>query len=242
MNTISITTTQNIDIEFYLASVGDRILGRIIDWLVLAGYVILLLAVIGFGNIEGFFSGFPWVVILFALPVVFYDLLCEIFFNGQSAGKKAMGIKVINLAGDQPSLGQYLLRWAFRLVDFSLSSGLVAVIMVAASDKKQRLGDLVAGTVLVKTKPRTTLTDTWYQPTAETTYMVTYPEVIQLKDSDIQLVKEVMNTARQTGNLQLLWQAQQKIEMVLRIQSRQTDARDFLATIIADFNHVTAQL
>ena len=168
MNTISIVTTQNIELDYDLASLGDRIIGRLLDGLVLAGYVIAIFLLIGFGNINEFFSNNSWVIIFFILPIVFYDLLCELLLNGQSVGKKVMGIKVISLNGAQPSLSQYLLRWTFRLVDFSLSGSLVAVIMVAASEKKQRLGDLVAGTVLVKTKPRTQFNDTWYQATSET--------------------------------------------------------------------------
>ncbi len=242
MNTISIVTTQNIELDYDLASLGDRIIGRILDWLVIAGYIIALLLLIGFGNVDQFFNNNGWIIIIIILPVVLYDLLSEIFLNGQSVGKKVMGIKVISLNGAQPSLSQYLLRWVFRLVDFSMSGSLVAVIMVAASQKKQRLGDLVAGTVLVKTKPRTHFTDTWYQPTSETEYVVTYPEVINLKDRDIQLIKEVLNSVKRSGNLSLLHQAKEKIETVLNIKSKHFEARDFLYAVLEDYNHLTAQL
>ena len=242
MNTISIVTTQNIELDYDLASVGDRIIGRLLDGLVIAGYVVALLLLIGFGNIDSFFTNNGWIIIIIILPVVFYDLLSELFLNGQSVGKKVMGFKVISLNGAQPSLSQYLLRWVFRLVDFSLSGSLVAVIMVAASDKRQRLGDLVAGTVLVKTKPRTHFTDTWYQPTAETAYVVTYPEVINLKDRDIQLIKEVLNSVNRSGNLGLAHQAKDKIETVLNIKSKHFEAKDFLYAVLSDYNHLTAQL
>ncbi len=244
MNTISITTSQNIELEFDLASLGDRIVGRIIDGLVLAGYGIALVALIGFGNIDRFFSNNGWLVVVFALPVVFYDLACEILLNGQSVGKKVMGIKVISLSGAQPSLSQYLLRWVFRIIDFTFSASLVGVIMVAATEKKQRLGDLVAGTVLVKTKPRTRFSDTWYEQTSQPDqeYLVTYPEVAHLKDSDIQLIKELLTSVNRSGNLHLAYQAQEKVEQVLNIKSRHYDSKDFLYTILADYNHVTAQL
>ena len=132
MNTISIVTTQNIELDYDLASLGDRIIGRLLDGLVIAGYVIGLILLIGFGNIEQFFSNNGWITIIIILPIVLYDLLSELLLNGQSVGKKVMGIKVISLNGAQPALSQYLLRWAFRLVDFSMSGSLVAVIMVAA--------------------------------------------------------------------------------------------------------------
>ena len=242
MNTISIVTTQNIELDYDLASLGDRIIGRLLDGLVIAGYVIGLILLIGFGNIEQFFSNNGWITIIIILPIVLYDLLCELLLNGQSVGKKVMGIKVISLNGAQPSLSQYMLRWTFRLVDFSLSGSLVAVIMVAASEKKQRLGDLVAGTVLVKTKPRTHFNDTWYQPTSETEYVVTYPEVINLKDRDIQLIKEVLTSVNRSGNLGLAHQAKEKIETVLNIKSKHFEAKGFLYAVLADYNHLTARL
>src|ERR1051325_3778146 len=114
-------------------------------------------------------------LIFIGFPVMFYDLLCEMLLNGQSVGKKVMGIKVISLNGNQASFGQYFIRWLFRIVDFSFSGSIVALVMVAVSEKKQRLGDLVAGTVLVKTKPRIQISDTIFQQHEEN-YQVTYPE------------------------------------------------------------------
>lgn len=242
MNTISIVTPQNIELEYDLGSLGDRIIGRLVDGLVIAAYVIAIVLVIGFGNIDRFFSINGWLVVLFALPIAFYDLISEILLDGQSVGKKVMGIKVISLNGAQPSLGQYLLRWIFRIVDFSLSGSLVAVIMVAVTEKKQRLGDMLAGTALVKTKPKTHFHETIYTQAPAGEYIVTYPEVINLKDRDVQLIKEVLNSVSRSGNLNLAYQAQEKIEDVLRIKSRHYDAKEFLNAVLADYNFLTAQL
>jgi uncharacterized RDD family membrane protein YckC len=242
MNTITITTPQNTEIEYELGSLGDRIIGALIDWLIIIAYVIVIMAVFVFGRSGGFSGSYQVVLVLFALPPVFYDLACELFLNGQSMGKKVMGIKVISLSGEQPSFSQYLNRWIFRLVDFTISSNMVGLIMVAATEKKQRLGDLIAGTVLVKTKLQTALTDTWYEPTTAENYKVHYPEVIDLKDNDIQLIKEVISSVRRTGNTMLGLQAQQKIEQVLHIQSRHSDPMMFLQTVLTDYNHLTSQL
>src|SRR5205085_11250809 len=119
-------------------------------------------------------------------PIVFYDLLSEVLLNGQSFGKRVRGIKVISLSGQQASFSQYLIRWVFRLIDFTITSNLLGLTLVAATEKHQRLGDIIAGTVLVKTNPRTSAEDTWYQATDATSHSVSYPEVINLKDRDIQ--------------------------------------------------------
>lgn len=242
MNTINITTSQNIDLEYELASAGERIVGYIVDWLVIIAYCIIVIASIGFSTLSHFSDGIGWLVIVLIIPPFFYHILCETLLNGQSVGKKVMGIKVISLSGEEPTTGQYFIRWVFRLVDFSLVSGLVGLLCVVFTRKKQRIGDLVAGTTLVKIRPHTELTSTIYSPTADPTYHVTYPEVINFKDSDIQLIKEVLLNVHRTGNTVLALQAQQKIEQRLHIMSRFPDAMTFLQVIISDYNYLTSRL
>ncbi len=242
MNSISITTSQNIEIEYELASLGDRILGYIIDWLIIFAYIILVVVVFRITTGMDFLGDQVWLLILLGVPVLCYDLLSELFFNGQSAGKKAMGVKVISLTGEQPAFSQYLIRWLFRLVDFTISSHLVGLIMVAATEKKQRLGDMVAGTTLIKTKPRTQLEDTMYVNATPLTYEVVYPEVVNLKDADLELVKEVIVAVRRSGNTMLALQAQHKIEQLLGIRSRQPEPLFFLQTILTDYQHITSRL
>jgi len=239
MNTIHITTSQNIEIEYDLASIGERIFGYIIDFFIIVAYVIILLFVLNFGASFRLITENYFVSFLLSIPIVFYDLISELLLNGQSAGKKVMGIKVISLTGEQPALSQYLIRWLFRLIDFTFSSGMLGIIMVAVTEKKQRLGDLIAGTALIKTKPRVRLEDTLYIPTGANDYKVIYPEVINLKDSDVQLVKEIIVAVRRSGNMMLAVQAQEKIEAVLHIRSQHQDSVHFLQVILADYNYLT---
>jgi uncharacterized RDD family membrane protein YckC len=241
MNIISITTSQNIELEYELGSVGDRILGSIIDGIIKTAYAIFVMATFVFGNSRVFSGLYIVFIVILALPFVFYNLASELLLDGQSVGKKVMGIRVISLSGEQPSFSQYLNRWLFRLVDFTLSGNIIGVIMIAATEKKQRLGDLVAGTVLVKTTPRTQMNNFLFQPTDAATYSITYPEVINLKDRDVQLVKEIILSVMRTGNLVLATRAQHKIEEVLGIKSRHNDAISFLQSILADYNHLTSE-
>jgi uncharacterized RDD family membrane protein YckC len=242
MSTVSITTTQNIELEYELAGVGDRIVARIIDMLIIIGYVLLFMGIIGFGNFSGFTSDNAVLFfVLIVLPIVFYDLLFELLMNGQSPGKRVMGIKVISLNGMQPSFSQYLIRWLFRLADFGIGGGLIALTTVAATLKHQRVGDLVAGTTLVKTKQRDNFQQTLYVPAIDTNYIVTYPEVIKMKDIDMQLIKEVLIRVRQTDNTYLAFEAARKIEETLHIKM-QSEAIPFLQTVLADYNHLSSKL
>lgn len=242
MNTITITTPQNIELEYELGSLGDRMVGAVIDEIIKIAYGIIVMASFVFGNTRIFSGAYLFFIFLLALPFVFYNLASELLLNGQSVGKKVMGIKVISLSGEQPAFSQYLNRWVFRIVDFTLSGYMVGMITVAATEKKQRLGDLIAGTVLVKTTARTQINDTFYQPTNAATYSVTYPEVVNLKDRDIQLIKEIILSVINTGNITLATQAEHKVEEVLQIKSRQDNPLSFLETILSDYNHLTSGL
>jgi hypothetical protein len=111
---------------------------------------------------------------------------------------------------------------------------------VAVSEKKQRLGDMVAGTAIVKTNYRTTLQQTLYTPVEETGYHVSYPEVANLADMDVQLIKEVILNVNKTGNINLAFQAAEKIKNILRINSELEPLR-FLQLLLADYNYLTSR-
>ena len=91
MNTIFVTTSQNIDVEYDLASLGERIAGYFIDLLIIIAYIIIIILLASLFHL--FTQETVWVTILLFLPVMFYDLACEVLLNGQSVGKKMMKIK-----------------------------------------------------------------------------------------------------------------------------------------------------
>ena len=238
MNTIKITTSQNIELEYDLASVGERIVGRIVDGLIIVAYGVLIVLIFINGKLM---DGNRWILFLFLLPVVFYDLFSEVFMNGQSVGKRVMNIKVISLNGSHPTLGQYMIRWLFRVIDFSLTGSLCALICVAVSERKQRVGDMIAGTTLIKTIPRVEFHQTIYVPTRQEEYTVSFPEVATLADKDMQLIKEVMLSVNKSGNTMLAYHAAEKIKKTLDIDSN-LEPRNFLQVLLSDCNHLTSQV
>jgi uncharacterized RDD family membrane protein YckC len=242
MQTITVQTSQNIDIDYEVAGLGDRILARLID-----GFLFLLIigmsAAIGFSfinyrNLGGVVT--IVLIVVYASLYVFYDLACEVFMNGQSVGKRVRKIKVISLDGAQPTIGQYFLRWLFRIVDFSLTSSLCALISVAVSENKQRVGDIVAGTTVIKTEPRTLMDKIAYMP-ADQNYEPIYKEVSQLADRDIELIHEVINTYLQTGNTVVVYNMASKLKEHLHVTEQPgTDSLQFLQTLVKDYNHTVA--
>ena len=240
MQTIRITTSQNIDIDYEIAGLGERMLAWLIDFAI---FFVVLIAVLVVINLDGVGRGFgskaffiP--MIIYAALYVFYDLLCEIFMNGQSIGKRTMKIKVISLDGGQASVGQYFLRWVFRIVDFTLSSGACALISVAVSAKSQRVGDMVAGTTLIRTVARTQFDALAFAP-AQQDYVPVFNEVTQLTDKDIVLVHEVLASYIKSGNTVIVYNTATKIKQLLSITTDMNDML-FLQTIVRDYNHLAA--
>ena len=239
MNTIRITTTQNIDLEYDLASVGERLVAWLVDLAIFIAYFIVFTSIIGISLVGSFIEKNPWITTLLFFPFVFYNLACEIWLNGQTVGKKVMKLKVISLNGDQATIGQYMIRWLFRMVDIYIY-GLPAFIAIAVSEKNQRLGDMVAGTTVIKTAPRSSMSQTIYTPTPDLNYTISFPEVSTLSDRDMQLIKEVIINVNKTGNGMLAYQAAEKIKALLQVQTN-LEPLYFLQVLLADYNHITSK-
>nr|WP_294791535.1 RDD family protein [uncultured Mucilaginibacter sp.] len=239
MQTIRITTSQNIDIDYEIAGVGPRILARLLDGLLFIIVIVAAAITISLGSNDFKGVGVGIMIAIFGILYVFYDLLCEIFMNGQSIGKKIMKIKVISLDGGRPSVGQYMLRWLFRIVDFSLTASLCGLISAAVSEKNQRVGDMVAGTTLIRTSPNTKMKDIAFTPPEEEGYKTVFPEAAQLTDKDIALIHEVLLNYIQSGNGVLLYNTATKLKTVLNVETNMDDMR-FLQTLIKDYNHIIA--
>jgi uncharacterized RDD family membrane protein YckC len=240
MEGLLVETTQNVRLEYQPASVGERILAYLIDALVIFAWMVVVS--MGFGVFSGQNSrSADGLIVLFAvlvLPVVFYDLLFETLLNGQSIGKKALGLRVIQLDGRTPTLGAYLFRWLFRLVDITLFSGVVAIVTIAVSGKGQRLGDVVAKTTVVKLRPPVTLERVVAVPTADPDYRVTYPQAAQLTDGDATTLRRALNKALSAENDYLLTVAADKARQLTGISTSQDDVA-FLQTLLRDHAHLS---
>ncbi|RDC64263.1 RDD family protein [Adhaeribacter pallidiroseus] len=234
MNTIRINTSQNVVLEYEPASIGNRILAQLIDYAVYMGWFM-----IGGLIMSGFSIGYgPVIMIVFYLPLFFYSLLCEIFLNGQTIGKKARDIKVIKLNGRSPSIGDYLLRWVFLIVDTAVSFGIIAIITMAVTGRGQRLGDLAAGTTVIRT--RGVKRNPLLHIPLEEDYQVVFPEVRELTDADVALIRKLLYKARQHQNLALLERVAEKTQETMHVTHDLSPA-DFLITVLKDYQHRMAE-
>ena len=235
MQTIRVRTTQNVFIDYPLAGISDRIFGYVIDRLILLFYTIAVAALFAEMAMEVWyvwliFVGFPW---------LFYSLAFEIAMNGQTPGKRTLKIQVVRLDGTPPTIGDYLMRWICGFVDFYILGGLIAVLTIVLGGKGQRLGDIAAGTSVVRLKEHEALSarDTFI--THEEEYIASFPEVVNLSEKDIELVQRALETNRDQGNIKPAVLVTEKIKELLKIKSDMPPIK-FLYTIVKDYQKLTA--
>jgi uncharacterized RDD family membrane protein YckC len=235
MQTISVRTTQNVFIQYPLASVGDRILGYLIDQLIFVVYVFIVIAIAQSIDMEQI-----WLLIaLLSIPYILYRLLFEIFMNGQTPGKRAMQIKVVRINGTPATVGDYVLRWIFGLIELNIASGLIAMLSVIIGGKGQRLGDLVAGTTVIKLieQRQATAQDVFVSP--ENNYEVSFPQAVQLNPSDIELIQRSLEINRDLGNQKPMLAITEKVKTQLGVKTDMPPIK-FLYVLIKDYNHLTS--
>ncbi len=247
MSELTINTTQNVNINFTAASVGERMLACIVDSLIKYAYLVTIGFVVfdwmGLGrylnNVD------DWsriaIIVLFLLPFMFYSLVFESILEGQTLGKRLLKIKVVKIDGYQASFGDYLMRWLFRIIDVSSNSGVIGLITMIMNNKTQRLGDISAGTAVITLKNRININSTILEEIGET-YVPTYPLVIKLSDNDMRIIKETYNLALQKHDTDLFIKLKDKIESVTGIKNQSGGSADFIKTVIKDYNFYTQNM
>jgi uncharacterized RDD family membrane protein YckC len=238
MSTIRVQTAQNVTLEYEVASLGDRIVAALLDSLILGAWIIACSILLGLLKSDNNFV-VGTICLVAALPFVFYHLLCEVFFNGQSLGKKARHIRVVRLDGTAPRLGDYLLRWLLRLIDVGLSRGIVAVITIALNGRGQRLGDLAAGTTVVSVRPKPQAVPLGMQ-LANSGYQVVFPQAALLADHDVATIRQLIHQAATRENYLLLNEVATKIKALTGIQTDLPD-QPFLDTVLRDHAYLAVQ-
>lgn len=151
---LRIETPEGVSLELTLAGLGSRFGAAAVD-LIIQG-VVLLLVVLALslagsvmpGDFGVFLMGIGTLVV--AVVVIGYYVLFEALNGGRTPGKAAFGLRVASLDGTSLSLSAVTLRTLMRLVDFLPVGYAVGAGAILATDRNQRLGDLVAATVVVR--------------------------------------------------------------------------------------------
>ena len=264
-----IITGQFVRIAQTPATVADRVLARVIDNILLIIYLIVVSVTISL--LEDTFdlsdtddlTAIILILLLYAiyLPVLFYTFICEAFFNGQTVGKRVMKTRVVNADGSQPGIGQLFLRWLLLIVDEGM--GLIGIIFIMFNRNGQRLGDMAAGTFVIRLQGyrqlKVTLNDFQY---ASPDYSPVYPQAANLSIGQAEVIRKALHntpldsshssgTANLTNaredveaasSLNACERLAQKVEKALGIQRRESSPVNFLLNVLHDYQYYALEL
>ncbi len=258
MPAITIGTPFNIDLEFRIAPFGKRFSAWLIDIVIISIYFYVMLRFIYPLLNKGDAIATGAILFVVIIPVLLYQLIFELFLNGQTIGKKLMGIAVIDMEGKEPGWSQYILRWVLCIGNlfvyvipymiitspaallFFLVLYLPDFLSVVISAKSQRLGDFAAGTVVIDKRYRANINETIYLDIEKKEYHPLFPQVMRLTDRDINGIRNLLDAKRQgKGNEAYMLQVVEKIKTVLTIET-ELQPRDFLEQLLRDYNYYTA--
>ena len=150
-----VVTPEAVPLELETANIGSRGLAVMIDWLIQGTTLFALL--VGLTTLVGATNAHVGVGIaaasFFLLTFIAlwgYPTVMETLWRGRTIGKAALGLRVITVEGAPVRFRHAAIRATLGLVDFILTSGAGAIISVLLTRRSQRLGDLVAGTVVLR--------------------------------------------------------------------------------------------
>lgn len=242
MESIDIQTTQNVTIEYELASLQDRFVAMLIDVAIIISLVVVIIYLAAW-VVGGLFGedGSLMMIMQFIPIVTFlgYHLVSEIIMNGQSWGKRAMNLKVVRLDGAEVGLSDYLLRAVFHIIDTLFSAGVVATLVISASQRKQRLGDMTANTTVIKLKSNNQkgLNDVLKIISREN-HEPTYPAIKHFNEEDIILINKVINRYHQYPNQAheaALASITKRFSELLELETVPNNKIEFLETLLKDY-------
>lgn len=275
MGAIKVPTNFNIELDFEVPEFYRRMIALLIDMLLQYFYLRIASQLydsiqrnISFSEIDTGHN--MWALgLLLMLPIMFYHFIQELTMNGQSIGKKILGLRVVDEFGGKPSFSQFTIRWLLRISDvwivillfyiismmsrnsgfdnvqtilivlFGLGFLITDIVLVVTSQKGQRIGDILAKTILIRINTKENIEDTVFMEVADN-YKPSFPQIMQLSDKDINAIKSILETARKKGDYNMAEAASSKIKAHLGIESS-VSPFDFLDVLMKDYNYLSTK-
>jgi uncharacterized RDD family membrane protein YckC len=242
MESIDILTGQNVVIKYQTATLVERMCALLLEYLFNLIYLFTVMYTL-FVIID-IFSAFSNVVaytliVVLYIPAMTYHFIFESIMGGKTPGKIILKIKVTNIDGSPSSIGSYFLRWLLMPVDMFPSGG-AGALFIAFSNYHQRLGDMAAGTVVVKTNPPTLLDldETYYEFSDD--YEPSFINVDCLTEGQIAFITNLLIDPKNKSAVEnTIEELANKVKKILDIEPEMKNRR-FLETVLRDYNYYAA--
>jgi uncharacterized RDD family membrane protein YckC len=150
---VRISTPEGVDVELTLAGIGSRFIAAVFDFAI--QFSIVLAAALLLGVTDGQRGGLSLAgfTLIFFLVFFGYDVLFEVRAHGRTPGKRWTGLRVVRTGGTPVTLVPSSVRNVMRLVDILPALYAIGMFSIFVTRQNQRLGDLAAGTLIVRDRP-----------------------------------------------------------------------------------------
>jgi uncharacterized RDD family membrane protein YckC len=149
-NRVTLSTPEGVALELILAGLGSRFLARLLDTLIQIGLILALALGLGITGTESSGVVTAVVIVLVFLIIFAYDIVFETLNHGRTLGKQAAGIRVVGQTGEPVRFLASAVRNIARVLDFMPFFYLIGTISIIATARGQRVGDLAAGTLVMR--------------------------------------------------------------------------------------------
>jgi uncharacterized RDD family membrane protein YckC len=147
---VTIATPEGVSLDLVLAGLGSRFIARLLDSVIQLGIILALFFGTGIASPPGVVRAFVFVVVF--LVMFAYDVPFELLNGGRTVGKMTAGIRVVGPRGEPITFLASAIRNIIRIVDFLPALYAIGVVSIVSTKRDQRLGDLAAGTIVVRDK------------------------------------------------------------------------------------------
>jgi len=244
METIDVITSQHVTIKYQAATVVERLAALLLDFFFTGIYFFTVLYTLILSEVRR--TNDLWdnnktlyITLMFILwlPAFAYHFLFESMLGGRTPGKMILKIKVTNIDGSTPGIGAYFLRWILMLVDFYLISPVIGAAFILFSNYHQRIGDMAAGTIVIKTNQSIflDLDDSYYD--FPDNYQPTFINVEKLSEGQAVFIMKLLIEPKQSRAVEgSVADLANKVKTILNVNPEMEDRR-FLETVLRDYNY-----
>lgn len=238
-----IVTNQFVRIDQETVGLPKRMAAQLIDYAVVIAYIFFITMFL-----EKLERHIPnegvtilLTIVLLLLPSLGYFVLCETFNEGQTIGKRIVHIKVVKKDGTAAGVGDYLLRGLLLPID-TFGFFYIGAWFIILTKHHQRLGDLAAGTVVVRVKRqrKIAINIDEYAHLSQN-YTPRYPQAANLSFEQSEIIARVLTGKVKDKGEQARVLAE-KVKHLLRIDATEGSPEQFLDRVVKDYQHYAVEM